>query len=295
MPATLTAEIGSSPITAAAIIVPDHTSLLPPRMYRLGGRAHQHPGYSLLSAFPGGWGFHAPAWEGSRVISTEPGCQVTFRKATSTFSFLSLKNGRTQSGEGPHEFGNAIEKEVDPFYVDYQLHGLRIHYEAPDGPRFYTVDCVASTASGEIVAEEVKASISYFAEPSYAAHVKGAAGALGKVGITFSKVTGDDLQKAKRRNCNLKRAFSERFTSFSQAQVGRVTDIIIASGPSGAPMGKVEEALRVDPRLTRPMVNAMLCARHLSFNLGAPFQGDLPVHFAPQAPTALPDIRAIQR
>lgn len=278
--------------THVSIKIPDPLSCLPPRARCSGGRYHYHPHYTAtVSSQPG----NLLTSDGSRSLigihAIEPKVHVTFRRKQSTFSYLSTKCGRTQNGESHWEFMTAIEKEVDPNCVDYQLHGLVVLFDGPKGPQRYTVDSVALTATGKVVAEETKASASYFAEPQYSALMTDVEKAFSTISVSFRKVHGNAMQSARRRRYNITQAFNDRFTAFDQRQLDRVLDRLAAK--KAVPMAGIEEAIGGNRHTAKRIVNAMMCARHLAYDLDVLIDENTPVNSAPIAAKMLRDIRAI--
>ena len=282
-----------TPVSSLVTIrIPDHLMCLSPRSRMTGGRNHNHPMYcATISSPPSALVSDPGSWTLKGISAVEPECHVTFRRKQSTFSFLSVKAGRTQTGESHWEFLNAMEKEIDPQYVDYQLHGIVVRFECNEGARRYTVDSVAVTAEGSIVAEEAKASASYFAEPGYAALMTGVEKALATVRIEFRKVHGDQMQRARRRLYNITTAFNDRFTAFDQRQLDRVLDRLATEG--AVPMRRIEESIGGNTAASRRIVNAMMCARHLAYDLDDLVDDDAAVSPPPPVAKQLPDIRAI--
>lgn len=277
-----------------SIKIPDPLECLPPRARRVGGRNHQVPYWSATTTFAIPAGPDLTSWNLTAIQSNivSPGVASRKQKMKTSFSFLSLKNGRTQTGESPHELQNAREKEVDPVYIDYQLQGIRLHWDANGEPARYTADTVTLAANGNVVAEEVKASSSYFAVPDYAARMRLVEQDLATFDIRFRRVTGDAMAASRRRHYNVTRAFTERFTSFGAREIDAVGDLFAAHGKQ-VPMGIIFEALAPDLRIAHPIMNAMMCARHLAYNLDHMVTRDTIVTPAPQAVRDLRDIRAL--
>jgi hypothetical protein len=294
MPATstFTADLGSGFRHPLSIKIPDRVTSMPRRARRSGGTRRTHPLYTPLTT-------EAPAitkacsWQLTGLRSNPDSTEVTFHSKRATFAFLSRKSGRTQTGESHYEFANAMEKEVDPNIVDFQLQGIRMRWTADGEERTYTPDAVTLDASGLITVEEVKASPSYFVDPEYRILMNAAASDLGRLGIRFRKVSGEEMERARRRQANVARAFMDRSTAFGSRHVDAVENLFAVDRRQ--PLGRIEEALGVDLRIANMMVNAMLCARHLSYDLDRQLCADTVVTPAPRCIATLPNIRALKR
>lgn len=215
---------------------------------------------------------------------------VTFHSKSSTFDFFSVKTQRVMFGIGPHEFANARELEANPIVVDFDLQSIRAIWNA-DEREHYTADSVALMADGGIVTTEVKASVSYFQDPDYVPVMWNAERAFQPVGITFAKVTGDQMDDNQRRSWNVNRVFHDRGTAFDKRDVDAVRKLLAAEGGQ-TPLGRVMETLSTNASVGRQMANAMMCVRHLAYDLDAVVTPDTPVSAAPLA-TAPYDIRRI--
>ena len=275
------------------IRIPDPLDCLPQRARSSGGRYHQHPLYSsilteslIVTSEPASYELRAIQ---SDLVSNA----VTFRRKQSTFSFFSLKSGRTQTGESPYELQNAQEKEVDPICVDFELQSPRICWSHPDGPRHYTADAISVDANALVTVEEVKASESYFREPSYSALIDRVENDLSVISVNFRKVTGDQMESKRRRRFNVTRLFGDRFTAYGQNQVDAIENLF--SQHPEQPLGRLEQALGVDARVSGRMINAMMCARHLRYDLDGQLTADSIVRTVPRISKPIPDIRAIKR
>lgn len=263
----------------------------PDRAFKRGGRFHIHPHHHLFADGDSPLSENPNEWNLISIKSIEPKVHTTFNRLQFTFADLDLKSRRTQTGESHHEFNNYIWRTADPDIVDLQLGGLQLNYEHEGNPRTYTADCVYLTADGRIFADEVKASHSYFIEPSYKARLKRVEADLAAVGIGFNRVVASHIKDLRVRRHNLTRAFLDRHTGFSQKQADCVASLIENSA-GGAAMAEVEEALGADARLSRQIVHSMLCRRKLAFALDLPVSRHTKVMPAPIA-GKLPDLRAI--
>lgn len=288
---SIAAARGTDPsYPVGTITVPDPFDCQPARARTTGGVNRQHPCWSPLTTQQPSIADDAD-WQLSGIQSKPDSSKVTFHSRRATFSFLSHKSGRTQTGESHYEFQNAQEKEVDPNVVDYQLQGIEMHWDVAGSVKRYTPDAVALDAQGMITVEEVKATPSYFADPEYRSIMTAAQTSLARIGIAFRKVTGSEMERARRRRHNVERAFMDRSTAFGAKHVAAVEELF-ASNPE-QPMGRLKERLAMEPRIASMVVNAMMCARHLTYDLNLRIGADTLV-VAPTAPaTGMRDIRAL--
>lgn len=216
---------------------------------------------------------------------------LTFNRKAATFSEFSMKSRRTQTGESVWERMNYKEKEVDPHWVDFQLHGVKLQWQTETGLKTYTPDAIATNEHGDVVVEEVKASPTYFHDPEYALLLERAETELAKLKIQFRKVTGDDLEASPRRRYNIATAFADRFTAYSTKQAEAVQSLLCIEGGATA-RGRVEEVIGGNPLVARKIVNAMMCARLVRYDLNsAPGRDDLVSAVSPLS-GRLRDIRA---
>ena len=274
------------------VTVPDPRNCAPARAAGVGGRNKNHPIYggSLIDAAPITRST-AAAWTSITLASVEPECAVTFNKRQSSFAGYSTKTARMMSGLGPHELAVWRELEANPRWVDFDLQRIRTTWTGPIGSHSYLGDYIAIDQDGLVHAGEMKASASYYADPAYHHLMEDATGAYARVGITF-RHTGDGMRGTPRRQLNVGRAFGDRFTTVPPKQRELVLEAIAANAGT-APLGLVEEKVNTDHRLARALVNAMLCARDISYPLDLRLDRDTPVT-RPKAPTIIPDIRAMR-
>lgn len=275
------------------VSIPDPRDCVPARTKGVGGRNKVHPlyGSSLVDASPITSSATTP-WTTITLESVEPECAVTFNKRQSSFAGLSVKTGRMMSGLGPHEHATWRELEANPRWVDFDLQRVRTSWSDDHGGHSYTGDWVAVDEGGLVHAGEMKASASYYADPAYHILMEEAASAYARVGITFRRDTGDGVRGGQRRQLNVGRAFGDRFTSVPDGCREAVLETLDAGGGT-APLGKVEEVAHADGRVARSMVNAMMCARHVSYPLDVRLGRDTPVT-RPNTPATITDIRAMR-
>lgn len=277
--------------SALTIRISDPFSCMPARARRNFGMRHTHPYWRATTTEPAIT--HGPLdWQLQAIESVKPRCHVSFRRKQSTFSFLSRKSGFSQSGESAWEYYYARELEVNPFVVDYQFHGAKLRWKTADGPREYGPDCHHITVEAKLTMTEIKASQSYFAEPEYRALMRLTHDDLAKAGIRFEKVTGDQLLANRRRTYNISRAFDDRFTAFHTRDVNILRDGFLAEGPELA-LARVGELLGLPGPATLPVVNAMMCCRHLAYDLDEFVSADTIIRTAPQSSAAIRDIRSL--
>jgi hypothetical protein len=270
----------------------DPLNCKPLRSRKSGGRYHKHPCWLDIVTGPVSPGPNLTSWSLTGIRSNPTAGPIQHGGKKSRFSFLSQKSGRRQTGESHHEYLSAIVKEVDPQVVDFQLQGFELHWDADGSPKRYRADSVALDVEGRVIVEEVKASASYFAEPQYRSLMHRVEQDLTHCGIDFRKVTGDQLREHPRRVFNITRAFNERFTAYEPQHVDRVREIF-AKNNGETTMGRMTELFGGDPRRSLPLVNALLCARHLAYDLDHQITHDTRV-FMPAAPASSPrDIRAL--
>lgn len=257
--------------------IPDPLECIPRRARRVGGRRHYHPSVSIIEegpiAEPTDWGIGS-------VISHQPAPAVTFHNVASTFDFFSVKTRRTVYGTGPHEFAHGKELEVNPWAVDFELQGVRILWNS-DERDHYTGDSVALMVD-HVVAAEVKASQSYFEHPDYDTVMWNAQRSFEAAGLRFRKVTGDEMAGRRRRRWNIDRAFDDRATAFDKRESDALA-ILLHSGCGSVPMGRLVVALSPHRSVGRQIVNAMLCQRHLAYDLDGIVDDDTEVTAPPQA------------
>lgn len=290
----ITAEDANQEDRVLAISIQDHFDCLPERARRQHGKYHLHPHWSATTSDAAVVAAcDPPHWSMSRVSAIEPYYHITHRRKQSTFGFLSRKNGFTQTGESTWELHRAKELEIDPLVIDYQLGGLQIEFVTPQGKRHYTPDTVVSTATGHVVAEEVKASPTYFHEPEYRLLMTQVESGLASIGISFRKLDADEMRQNRRRCYNVAKAFDDRFAAFGPLQLDAVQNALAKDG-GGASVGQLTEAMRLHPATALQAINAMMCKRHVSYDLNLPVGRETKVSFPPNLPKALPDIRAIQ-
>lgn len=215
---------------------------------------------------------------------------VTYRRTISTFSCLSLKSCRTQTGEGPHEYRALQHLEVLPDVVDYQMQAVTLRSETSAGSRAYTPDVWILLADGSEEAWEIKGHWRYFHDPEYAEKLAYAETAFAEIGVRFRRVVGAELDRSRTEAFNITRAFHNRFTKTGPHDVEAALDGLARRGGE-APMGQVQEALHPDRRIARAKANALLCRRQIVFSLAAPITADTPVTAPPPLPADLRDIR----
>lgn len=270
------------------LVIPPAATLVPARARQVGGLARIHPYWSGVASTPDVTTAVSPNWGAGTVESVIPASSVTFHRRRGSFQALSVKTGRTISGIGPHELAQSEELEVDPYCVDFDLQGLNVWWK--DGPS-YTPDYHAHHAIKGLVAGEVKAHASYFADPQYAPIMTNAARTFPAVGIAFDKVDASALHANVVRRRNVRRAYGDRFTTFSPAQRDNVLAAIDRDGE--VPLGRIHNILGNDPRVGQQIVHALLCRRLLAYNLDLPVTAVTTVRAAPRV-SAHYDIRAIR-
>ncbi|MBX9860504.1 MAG: hypothetical protein K2Y20_13085 [Sphingomonas sp.] len=270
------------------LVIPPAAALVPARARQVGGLARVHPYWSGIASTPDLTTGASPNWGAGTVKSVVPASSVTFHRRSGSFQALSVKTGRTISGIGPHELAQSEELEADPFCVDFDLQGLNICWK--DGPS-YTPDYHAHNAVRGLVAGEIKAHASYFADPEYATIMTNAARTLSSVGIAFDKIDASALHENVVRRRNVRRAYGDRFTGFSPRQRDDVLAAIDRDGE--VPLGRIHNILGNDPRVGQQIVHAFLCRRVLAYDLDLPVTPVTTVRAAPRA-SADYDIRAIR-
>lgn len=273
-----------------ALKIPDPLDVMNIRVKKSGGRNRTHPLFSATTSEPAVARASSPLWDKFCAVPAAP-MALTFNRKAATFSEFSMKSRRTQTGESGWERMNYKEKEVDPHWVDFQLHGLKLQWQTEAGVKTYTPDLIATNEYGDVIVEEVKASPTYFHDPEYALLLERAEVELAKLNIQFRKVTGDDLEASPRRRYNVATAFADRFTVYSAEQAEAVQSLLCAEGGAAA-RGRVEEEIGGNPLVARKIVNAMMCARLVRCDLNsAPSRDDL-VAAVPPISVRLRDIRA---
>ncbi len=257
-----------------ALKIPDPFDVMNGRAKKSGGRNRTHPLFSTTTSEPAVIRGSTPHWDAFFAVPAAS-IALTFNRKAATFSEFSMKSRRTQTGESGWERMNYKEKEVDPHWVDFQLHGIKLQWRTDTGIKTYTPDVIAANEHGDVVVEEVKASPTYFHDPEYALLLERAEAELAKLNIQFRKVTGDDLEASPRRRYNIAAAFADRFTAYSEKQTEAVQRLLCVEGGAAA-RGRVEEAMGGNPMVARKIVNAMMCARLVRYDLNsAPARDDL--------------------
>jgi hypothetical protein len=277
------------------IKVPNAQECLPERARPPQGLFHVHPYWSPIVT-DGGVNFPEKRplkWEFKGASAITPVCQTNFRRRQYTFSYLSLKNGHSQTGESAGEQHRAKELEVDPNIVDYSLGGIRLRYDTPNGQRVYTPDSISVSADGQITVEEVKASGSYFAVPDYGALMRLVGKDLQRLGVVFSKRHSDEICEQRVRCFNVSTAFDDRFTKVSPHQWATVLNVLTKES-AGASLDVITEALALPYSSSRKIVNAMMCKRALAYDLNQPLTRASQITTAPKVTAPLPDLRSIR-
>lgn len=276
------------PLTA--IKIPDHLTCGPSRAGKAGGPNRVHPLYSATTILHPVTCLSSPLWDAFCAVPAAP-MALTFNRKAATFSEFSIKSKRTQTGESGWERMNYKEKEVDPHWVDFQLHGLKLHWQTDAGLKTYTPDLIAITEHGDVIVEEVKASPTYFHDTEYALLMERAQDDLAKLNVQFRKVTGDDLEASPRRRYNVATAFADRFTAYNPEQADSVQRLLCDEGGAAA-RGRVEEEIGGNPLVARKIVNAMMCARMVRYDLNSALDRDDLVSAVPPLSVRLRNIRA---
>ncbi|MEL0254124.1 MAG: hypothetical protein VW935_19625 [Novosphingobium sp.] len=272
----------------------DPFTVLPERARRSHGRFHTHPrdNYSLLVDSAEAVVPYRPTWQTVTIKSIEPVHQVTFRKKKSTFAFLSLKNGRTQTGESYWELLRAKALEVDPAILDYQSSALRMIFSNDDGDRRYTADMLAIDDCGRVMVEEVKASWSYFRQPDYAQLMAEVQSACDASSLQLNRITGDNLESDRRRSYNISRAFDDRFAAFDITHEDLVSNAFAKSG-GAIEFGDIASSLGLSWQHSLTILNALMCQRLVAYDLGECVCPDLQILCPSPTVAATADIRSI--
>lgn len=291
---TTTVPCDGNPQSAFMVRIPDPLECLPPRARRKYGRNHIHPHWSATNINTAS----KPQvdWAECELVSIdsiEPHYHVTHRRKQFTFAYLSRKNGRTQTGESWWEYCHARRLEIDPQVADYQLGGLRISWRTANDHHRYTPDAVRVDHAGQVSADEVKASASYFQEPKYAAQMKYVEAQLAAAGIGFNKIDGDRILQRRRIQYNVAKAFDDRFAKFGERDVDALRGAI-NDNEVGASISEIAHAMRVHPASALQIVNAMMCKGLVTYELECPANSETLVRLFPKPIVPLPDIRSIQ-
>ncbi|RZK03391.1 MAG: hypothetical protein EOO76_03070 [Novosphingobium sp.] len=274
-------------LVGLTVRVPHRLDCLPHRYGRVGGRTRIHPTFREMTDEVADPLSVLELYGAGVVKSVSPPMEVTFHKRVQTFCAFSLKARLMVSGTGPHEFMVFADREVDPDYHDVGLQTLNISWKRGNS---YTLDNVAAHVTKGVVAAEVKASPSYFAEPGYLSLMANTDRTLGRVGISFERIDGTTMQRNRVRMVNVRAAYCDRFTVIGESEGKGVADALAGSGSIA--LARIEELLTNGVRPTRPVVHAMLCGRHLSYDLNAPLHRDTEVTSAPAIKKRV-DIRSI--
>jgi hypothetical protein len=263
----------------------DQFAALPARFRRGGGRAHEvywraskpspltEPDAMRFSFGPAG-----PA----RIVS--------FGRKRMTFSYRSVRTGLLQQGEGPWELLLAKHLETLPAVHDYRLHGHRATLTDPDGGKTeYGPDAVWAGVDGTVTCAEVKASDSYFAEPSTAMLLAVTERGLAAAGIRLARITGDSLTMDRRRAFNVCRAFADGLGGIDGNLVARARDAL-AGGPLS--LASLGERLGVHTASRVRVVNALMVRRVAAYDVTDAVTPDLRVTSAPAAEST-PDLATL--
>jgi hypothetical protein len=261
------------------------------RAFRTGGQYRLHPTSSIFARPPIALEDDPANWGPVTIRSVPAIVKTTFNRTLSTYSDLSIKARRTQTGDSQYEFSNYIDRESDHNTIEMQSHNMIMTWSSGSLEHSYSPDGVALEADGTIVVDEAKASRSYFLEPHYRALMDRVAVDLAAVGMKLREYDGSDPSLARRRY-NAAKAFCERHTAFTPRQVDSVSNLL-AKQPEGVPLGRIEEALKVHSSAARMVIHALLCHRKLAFDLNHQINRDTLVTAPRKPPADLPDIRAI--
>lgn len=286
--------------TPFLVNVPDPLACMPTAQRRFGGRAHEHPVYAGPIAFPAPVTGVDDITFRKATVESRPNAQfVLFHGKQSSFSSFSPKTGRLVSGLGPHEHAWRKELEVDPRWVDFEMQGLNVHLRTEsdqddDGDhdaRGYRADWIGVDWDGAVHAGEIKADLSYYWAPDYAAKLTAVEDAVGKIEIHFHRVTGKAMRANSRRMLNIDRAYGDAFTTVTLDHADSINNSLLSErGP--VPLRRIEEAIGGTPSGARAIVHAALCRRMLSYDLDGIVNSDTPVE-AVRTPGVITDIRSI--
>ncbi len=292
MNTSTTNELGCN-VGFVPLSIPDYLDCLPARARSQNGTHHLHPYWSATTSEAAVvTACDLTAWRVIRISSMNPYHHVTHRRMQSTFSFLSRKTGYTQTGESFWELLRGMELEIDPCVTNFQLGGLRMYWTTPHGLRHYTPDTVLTTTTGQIFAEEVKASASYYHEPEYRSLMNRAEQGLGAVGIGFNRLDADQLRENRRRCYNIAKAFDDRFAAFGPPHHDAVQNAL-AKTNQGVAIGELAEAMGLHWGSAMQVINAMMCERVVSYDLNRPVSQETMVRQPTKVAKVTPDIRAI--
>jgi hypothetical protein len=257
---------------------------------------HQDPVVDQFNSLPascrrGGGRSHVTYWraDAPSPLTDPTGTRVTFRAAQTapvvnfgrkrlTFSFRSARTGTVQQGEGPWELLLAKYLETTPSVHAYSLHAHRAMLTSPDGIATYGPDAVWAEVDGSVTCAEVKASSSYFSQPTTAAMLDVVEKGLTAGGIRFARITGDALQADRRRHFNVCRAFMDGLGSFDDRLASRAREVL-ANGPVA--LGRLGELLGVSGTYRLRVVNALMVRHVAAYDLSAAVTPDLAVSDAP--------------
>lgn len=271
--------------TASRTTTIDQFTALPASSRRGGGRAHE---VYWTASKPSR--ITDPAATSFSFGSHEPAPIVSFGRKSQTFSFLSVRTGTVQQGEGPWEFLLAKHLETVPHVSGYRLHGHRAILVGPDGEKSsYGPDAVWADIDGAVTCAEVKASAGYFAEPATVALLEVTERGLAAGGIRFARITGDALREDRRREFNVCRAFADGLGRIGDDVADRAQDAL-AGGPLA--LGALGERLGIDAPSRVRVVNALMVRRIAAYDLSDAVTPDLCVTAAP-LPKPAPDLAAL--
>jgi hypothetical protein len=288
------------------ITVPDALACEPPACRKFGGTAHVHPRYlsSVVDLSPltrgtaksGSPGIEA-TWRTARIGSMPNEQFATFHRTQSSHSSVAPKTGRLSSGLGPHERSWAMELEVDPYWVDYEMQGVAATFSGSDGSGgalgSYRADWIAVDWHGTVHVGEIKAHHSYYLDPEYSGKLIDAGNAFASIDIRFRHATGDARQKNVRRMLNVSHAYGDAFTEINERHLAAIKDTIAEDGGITT-VGRIEAAIGGHSAEARSITHAALCRRLITYDLDKRVDAAAIVT-VPPTPPFITNIRAIDK
>jgi hypothetical protein len=288
------------------ITMPDALACEPPAYRKFGGSAHVHLRYvsSVVDPSPitkGGTKRGTPGieatWWTVQINSTPNEQFATFHRTQSSHSSVAPKTGRLSSGLGPHERSWAMELEVDPYWVDYEMQGVTATFGRPDGSgsalSSYRPDWIAVDWHGTVHVGEIKAHHSYYLDPEYSGKLTDAGNAFASIDFRFRRATGDDQQKNVRRMLNISRAYGDAFTEINERHLEAIRNTIAEDGGITT-VGRIEAAVGGHSAEARSITHAALCRRLITYDLDKRVDAAAIVT-VPPTPPFITDIRAIDK
>lgn len=212
------------------------------------------------------------------AASTLGAVRINFRYASfqSMAAAHSMKAGRDQYFEGPHETYGFRLHEVDPFCLDLQYQPITIEWYTTAGVRRHmTLDWAIETQDHRIVFGEDKATAEYFDDPDLKERLDFAQDFLERNGASLERRVAGGLSTSLRRRI-VKDIFDARRTEVRADVAANVRALVVADGGTST-LARVMETIGEHPALSLDIARAMMHRRLLSMPISSPPMPDTPV------------------